>query len=272
MPKPEEAEEKKTSETEETEDGGVAVSLEEDSQKEVVVQEEKKKIPKPEKKEDEPKKQEIFYALRNLPKLEREIENLRIQISSLAPSEEKKEISDELDEIDVLAQKDWKSAVNKLAEMKFSQLKEEEKRQIGEEQQRLNISQKLERNAKAVLEKHPDLNDQTSEKSQIWHSILDNNPDWRTSPDGPLLVMYEMENELRKRGYDLDGVESKVEKEVMRVARASSSSLPSSKSLSGTNKIVLTKEQRDFCDTNGISYENYARTLKTGDTRQGVEI
>ncbi len=281
MPKPEEAkvEEEKTSEIVETKDGGVEVSIEqkdtlkEDVQEEeqVVVKEEKpKEIPKVE--NDQSWRNKVFAQDRIINKLHREIEEIKNRTIN-EPSNTKPVIDTELDEIDKVAQTDWKKAVNMLAERKAREILDNEKVHIQEEQEKIGVQGIMEKNSQSVVAKHPELNEEGSEKSEIFQSILRDNPRWRTSPDGPLLVMYKMEDELKKRGYDVDGkVSEKVNNEVNRITRASSASLPSSRKTPYTNKIILTREQRDFCDQNGMSYEDYARTLSKSGGREGISI
>ena len=278
MPKPEEAivEEPKASEITETPDGGVEVSVETQDTPKEEVQEEPKVIVKEEKPklstDDQSWRNKVFAQDRIIQKMNREIEEMRQKVI-VEPSSTKQEVVTELDEIDKLAQTDWKAAVNKLAERQTREILKKEREGIKEQQELLQTKNTMETNTQSVVGKHPELNEEGSEKSTIFQSILSNNPRWRTSPDGPLLVMYEMENELRKRGYDVEGnVHQKVEKEVSRIARASSISLPSSRQTISTNKIVLSREQREFCDQNGMSYEDYARTLSKSRGKEGVEV
>ena len=278
MPKPEEAvvkEEEKTSEITETPDGGVEVSVETQDTPKDEVQEETKVIvekEKPKQTDDQSWRNKVFAQDRIIQKMNREIEEMRQRVI-VEPSSTKQEVVTELDEIDKLAQTDWKAAVNKLAERKAREILDNEKVHIQEQQERMQVHNTMENNTQSVVTKHPELNEEGSEKSTIFQSILSNNPRWRTSPDGPLLVMYEMENELRKRGYDVEGnVSQKVEKEVNRITRASGTSLPSSRQAISTNKIVLSREQREFCDQNGMSYEDYARTLSKSRGKEGVEV
>ena len=279
MPKPEEAvvtEEVKTSEITETADGGVEVSVESQETPKTEVQEEPKVVVKEEKpkqtSDDQSWRNKVFAQDRIIQKMSREIEEMRQKVVS-EPSSTKQEVNTELDEIDKLAQTDWKAAVNKLAERKAREILNDEKKHIEEQQEKIQVRTTMEANAQNVVSKHPELNEDGSEKSVIFQSILSNNPRWRTSPDGPLLVMYEMENELRKRGYDVEGKTGEIVKnEVSRIARASSTSLPASRRIASTNKIILTREQRDFCDQNGMSYEDYARTLSKSGDRGGISI
>ena len=279
MPKPEDGEivkEEKTSEITETLDGGVEVSVETQDTPKEEVQEEPKVVVKEEKPKvdgEQSWKNKVFAQDRIIQKLNREMEEIKQQRVVEIPSSTKQEVVTELDEIDKLAQTDWKAAVNKLAERQTREILQKEREGIKEQQELLQVKSTMENNTQSVVTKHPELNEEGSEKSTIFQSILSNNPRWRTSPDGPLLVMYEMENELRKRGYDVEGnVSQKVEKEVSRITRVSGTSLPSSRQTISTNKIVLSREQREFCDQNGMSYEDYARTLSKSRGKEGVEV
>ena len=278
MPIPEKGEEVKEKDSEiiETADGGVEVSVETQDTPKDEVQEEPKVVVKEEKPkpstDDQSWRNKVFAQDRIIQKMNREIEEMRQRVV-VEPSSTKQEVITELDEIDKLAQTDWKAAVNKLAERQAREIIAKEREGIKEQQELLQVKNTLENNTQVVVGKHPELNEGGSEKSTIFQSILSNNPRWRTSPDGPLLVMYEMENELRKRGYDVEGnVHQKVEKEVSRIARVSSTSLPSSRQTISTNKIVLSREQREFCDQNGMSYEDYARTLSKSRGKEGIEV
>ena len=256
MPEPvKKPEEEKTSEIVETADGGVEVSIEQETP-ETVQEIEKKPEPKPE----DSLRNKVYAQDRIISKQQREIELLK----SARPVEKEPEPIVELDELDKIAQKDWKLAVRKLAAEEARNVVQSEKQRLDLARTQETVSVRQEQNSQAVLARHPELFDNASEKSQIFQSILDKNPEWRTSPDGPLLVMYQMEDELRKSGVETD--------EPGRLKRVTSISLPVSKIVPSNNKIVLTREQKEFCDQNGVSYEDYARTLKKSGDRMGVEI
>ena len=270
----EKKEEKKASEIEETNDGGVAVSLEEEKSAEGTVQGEEEKAEKKPVKQD-PLTNKVYAHDRILSNVQKSIEELKnIMLSNASSSDrltEKQEA--DLDEIDKLAQKDWKAAVNKLVESKTREMIQADKSQIEQEKNYQLSAQSMEKNSQFVLQRHPELEDTTGEKSQIFQSVLEGNPQWKTSPDGPLLTMYQMEDELRKRGYDIDGtIKNRVEMEKARLMAASASGLPTSRTAVSNNKIVLNREQKDFCDQNGVSYEDYARTLKKSGDKGGIEI
>jgi len=252
-------------EVKETEEGGVEVSLEEEIKEQVAkveVEQEVKEVKKP---ETDHFKNKVYAQDRIISKLQREIDEMRV------PKQPVQEVEQSLDELDKLAQTDWKAAVKKLAKEEARSLLLEEQRRIQQQASEQEFRQMLTTNEQKVLNKYPELNDNASEHSQVWFDILNKNPRWRTSPDGPILVMREMEDVFRSKGYDVDGSKTKaVENERRRLASAQATTLGPARN-TPSNKIVLTREQREFCDSNGIEYHDYARTLaRTGE--RGIEL
>lgn len=246
--------EEKQPEVTETEDGGVEVSLEE-VEKPAVEEKppEQKEVKKPP--EDINWKNKYFAQERVY---RRDMEEIRRRLDMVQPPQPKMEVTDNLD---TEVQTDWKSAVGKIASAKAEEIFQRRQEELQKQSVLVESQIRMEQNSQLVIGKHPELTDANSEKSQVFKDILAQHPERVTSVDGPLLTMYEMENELRKRGYDIDGVVTeKVAKEKDRIVK-SNASLPSSR-VTSTNKIVLTKEQREFCDENGIPYDKYARTQK----------
>ena len=73
--------------------------------------------------------------------------------------------------------------------------------------------------------------------------------------------MQEMEDRLRgKNG------QQKQEPRTQRVA-----AIPQGRSPGKDDKVTLTSDQREYCDANNISYERYAKTLKSLETQGSVE-
>jgi hypothetical protein len=249
-----------------TEDGGVEVKVDEPAAQE---KHEDKKPPVQQPDPEKSFRNKVYAQDRIISKMQRDHDELLEKYKTLEQKTIQPSISAEQDDIDRLAQTDWKGAVRELAKREAQQIVQKERTKIAEESSQIEVQQLLDKNAEFVVSKHGELNDPNSEKSQIYQDILNENPRWRTNPDGPLLVMYEMENELRKKGYKIDDtVENNDE---ARLTRARANSLPPSKP-SNSNKFVLTKEQKEFCDEQNIPYNEYAKTVLKVGGGKGVEI
>lgn len=277
MPKPAEeinAEEKieaDASKITETDDGGVEVAVEDEAPDGQVVAKEKVEEKKPEHRQD-PITNKVYAHDRILSNVQKSIEELKdLMVRNSSASTITREQETKLDELDELAQKDWKAAVSKITETKVQEILAKEKKTVEAASRQMSEATLMEENSQIVLSKHAELGDGTSEKSQLFQDILSQNPRWRTSPDGPLLTMYKMEDELRKRGYVID-TPHRVDTEADRIGRVTAASLPAARTSSASNKIILTREQREFCEQNGIGYEDYARTLKKSGDREGIAI
>lgn len=286
MPKPDEKEKQPEekqpkSEVTETEDGGVVVSVEDDEEKgQVVIDEEEKKDKEPDKK-PQPKKEggrgytnKIFAHDRILEKIQRDVEEMKKQPSGVFG---KVDPGKELDEADKLAQSgDWKGAVRIVSALETKKIIEAQKKEADKVAEAEEIKVQMDNNVEKVMSIWPEVGDPASEVSQIFQRILSKNPRWKHSPDGPLLTLNETERELRRLGYDVDSryaggekVKSGTEKKNEKVPDAS---LPPSNQVSSQSKVVLTKEQRDFCDAHGVSYTEYASSLKRSSGVEGVEV
>lgn len=178
-------------------------------------------------------------------------------------------------EWDEKVQKNWKGTVEELAdqraEAKYRQLRAEEeasRRGIENEQR---ISTLRQENIKKTLSRHPELDDNTTEKAQIYRGILEKNPQYLADPSGPVLAMRDMEDELREQGKLVDTATQRiVEKEVVRQARAAAGQAPAGVKAK-SNVIVLTKEEKEFCDNHNLKYESYARSKRMIGQKEGVE-
>lgn len=264
---PKEIQEEKLPETKETEEGGIEVTLDEDIPGVQEPAEEKEPEQKPEVKEvvkSDPFKNKVYAQDRIISRQQREIDELRQSMTSQPKVEEP---IPELDELDKLAQKDWKKAVELVSERVF----QKQQREIYERTKVEESTMELQKNIKVVAEKYPELDDIGSEQSQIYQQVLEKHPRWRNIPDGPYLAMREMEDELRVKGYDIDGrIKKGVETERERLTRVGATSLNTPRKVP-SNTIILTKENKEFCDINGISYADYAKFLRSSGDRK-VEL
>jgi hypothetical protein len=211
----------------------------------------------------------LSYMGRQFNELSKKLDGLQYQ------PQQKVQADGTKDPYDEMVEKDWKQAVRTLAReeaqaIRQQQIQQENQRQL--EQQKVNI---LEQSKQKVMSKYPEINDQDSEIAKKYMKILSQNQDYLRNDRGPLLAMRDMEDELRDEGR-LDEVSKRaVEKEVNRQVRTGAATLPrTSNGATNSNKISLTREQKELCDNHNIRYEDYASMLKKQQVsgRQGVEV
>src|SRR3990167_4340449 len=148
MPKPavektdeEKLEEEENSKIIETEEGGVEVSVEEETPDKKIVQEKKEVEKKPVQKQD-PLTNKVYAHDRILTNVQRSIEELKnIMLQNAPSSTVTQEQGEKLDELDKLAQTDWKAAVGKIAEARTREVLDSEKVQINQEKQQVEVAQ-----------------------------------------------------------------------------------------------------------------------------------
>ena len=187
-------------------------------------------------------------ALRNVEKISRQINELQSVISN--PKVTPKEKLEAKDELDELVEVNWKKAVSKIADGVIEEKLKTLELQNQTRQAEYMTSQTLEKSKQEAASKHPELLDESSEKSQVYMRILNQHPEYLHNPYGPKLAMHDMEEEL--------GIKSSVSKP----QRINATYIPRSTSSSNPNRITLTPDQKEFCDHNGIKYEDYARNYK----------
>ena len=215
----------------------------------------------------------IAYQTRKMEQALREIAELK---ASLAGKQKQSvQEPDEQDEIDREAQRDWKKGVKLVvkpeihaeieAEFKRRELLEQEKQRVAKAEAELDKSKNR------VLEKYPELNDEDSQVASIYRQVLNEDASLLSNQHGPEIAMYRAEERMRQMGLTPASAKPFVDKEVARLARAGASNIAGKQSV-GSNKITLTKDQKQFCDHHGISYENYAKNLKSQNGFGGVEV
>jgi hypothetical protein len=168
-------------------------------------------------------------------------------------------------------QENWKGTVEELAELKFRELEQRREQERLVQAERERKSNLLNENKKKVIERHPELFDEESEKAAIYKQVLESNKDYLTDPFGPVLAMRDMEDALREQGKWVDPVTKNiVDREVSRQARTGAGQLPNGTHRASATKHVLSKDDKEFCDQNGINYESYLKS-KYAANRGGVE-
>jgi len=211
----------------------------------------------------------INYQSTVLRKLEDTLKNLNAPRATVPNPE----LNGKEDELDTLVQTDWKAAVKRLARDEAAELRksEREAERVQSEQER--TLKLLEDNKRKVIERHKELMDETSDKSQIFQEIISEHPEYLSNPFGPVLTMNEMENRLRADGKFVEPVvKETIDKEVARRARTGATSVTPSSGGGSSKSVTLTRDEREFCDSQGIKYEQYASMKsRTNQKAEGVE-
>jgi len=170
---------------------------------------------------------------------------------------------EKLDELDELAQRDWKKAVETVAERVAERKEKERTEKENLARTQVYLSNVLEQSKAEVMKRHPEIEtDPTSEKAQIFARIVKEKPDYLTNPYGPTLAMRDMEDELRQKGHIDPDTNKFIEKEANRRLRTVKTNLSKDRA-TDDGKIVLDRSEQEFCKINGIAYEDYAKNKRT---------
>lgn len=203
------------------------------------------------------------YTSAALRKIQEDFAKLNERLTAPPPKQEPP-----TDEWDVKLQKDWKGTVKELAREEAKAMREAERAEEFAKAESARARQTLEENKLNVIKRHPELEDENSEKATIFKQIVQERPEYLSNPFGPVLAMRDMEDRLREKGILDEPVKRQVEKEVVRQTRTNAAGVKSSTTPS-SNRIVLSKDEQIYCDRNGIKYENYAKMKQAGNS--GVE-
>lgn len=222
----------------------------------------------PEKPKDEPKYvrvedlEAINKAINNTRGWnERKIGNLEAKIDQLLRGNQPAAVkSDKPTEWDEKLQKDWKGTVDEIADARVEAKLREREEQANRQAEIFRENQLRDDNKRKVLERHKELSDENSPKADIFRQVVQEHPEYLTNPFGPVLAMRDMEDRLRENGYVDDSVRPMVNKEVARQIRTNGTSIAKGNTNpSGQKTITLSKEQKEYCDTHNVKYEEYAK-------------
>ena len=173
---------------------------------------------------------------------------------------------------DELAKTDWKKAVDLRAEIKARQ-------QYHEQSASADFNKVLEESKSEVLRRHPELSDQTSEKSKLFRNIVTVSPEYTTMKKGPIHAMREMEDYMEQNlGYKREEIvkaENKArQSEQDRLNRVQITST-AGRNVSTANKVTLTKDEMEFCNLQGIDPKVYAankKKLESSGSKGGIQL
>lgn len=200
----------------------------------------------------------------------------QIQGLSARPAQKPEPVNDGIPrtdaEWDTLADKDWKRAVDLRSNMNAQHV-------IAANNQVIESSKTLEKNKSRVLERHPELNDNSSEKSRIFLNILSTHPDYVNHPNGPIYAMRDMEDHMETvLGYKPSDIVTAEKNGAQRESQRQHRIVLNKgggKPIGGGDRIVtLTKDESDFCKLQGIDPKEYAKTKKklSKSGKEGVAV
>lgn len=173
------------------------------------------------------------------------------------------------EEWDALARKDWQSAVDLRSIISARKVQEEVKRVDS-------ATRSLDESKNKVIQRHPELNDVSTDKSKIYLNILERNPEYLTMSKGPILAMRDMEDEMEAQGYTkeqiFDAKKVSTQNEATRVNRGALTSggrMPEK----SARTVQLSKDDMEFCKTQGIDPIDYAKQrLELENNKKGAQL
>ena len=176
-------------------------------------------------------------------------------------------------EWDDLAEKDWKKAVDLRSSQNAHNI-------IRQQQVAHKATSTLEEAKQKVLALHPEINDNNSEKARIFTQVLNENPDYLTHPKGPIYAMKDMEDYMESTlGYKRKDIRTAEQEGAKREASRQNRIILNKGGGRANgptgNKIVLSKDEMEFCKFQGIDPKEYARNkqkLSKSGSKEGVSI
>lgn len=209
----------------------------------------------------------VAYQARQNERIQRELQEAMHTIRN-RPAEAPAEKPQEVDEIDRVAQTDWKRGVSMLAEReaekKFKALMDQEKTRNEQEFAKQRTISQLEREKAWVLERTPSLSDENSEEFRgyynTYNQMLQEDPSLAANPRAPRLIYYEWKD---RQKVDPDP------KEIERLKRVAGGQVPQARGTSGSKTIRLTEDELELCKKKGISPAVYAQ-MKEANYKEGV--
>ena len=150
---------------------------------------------------------------------------------------------------------------------------------MAQSRQAAKASEAMELSKAKVLARHPELNDDSTEKSKIFLAVLNNNPDYLTNPKGPIYAMRDMEEHMETvLGYKHSDIVSAerngAKRESERQHRIVLNKGGGSKAPGNKNTVTLSKDEAEFCKLQGLDPKEFAKNKqklsKSG--KEGVTI
>ena len=203
----------------------------------------------------------------------RQSEQYRVQLEHTTRKPAPEQTQDELDKL--VDSGNWKEAVTRLADQRATAIIQQREQQTRIEQDSMARKQLLDTSISKVTTLYPELDEQTgdptSEVSKTFIRLMNQSPDLLSNPRGPEVVMHEMEREMVMAGQMPRSWQAATTPNGAPANRVALTTLAPSRQVLPSNKVVLTREQKEFCDRQGIKYESYAKIARTLESTGGVE-
>jgi len=224
----------------------------------------------------------LFYELRQMEKRNKELLESYARPQQVRPArnaEQSDEDSQFEEQVEQVAQHDWKRAVDlraerlakKIASEQIAKFQESQAKAREEESLKQSILQSEERSKQRVLKEFPELLDESSDTFRNYMGIFNReiaeDPYFMNNPRKYEIVA----NEFRSKA----GYQQAQNPEVERLKRVAAGSSTSQRTVQPGNRITLTQEEIDFCDQSGIPYSTYSRNRKImdkGGFKEGLEL
>lgn len=246
---------------------------------------EKKEEKKDERKADpelEKTQKRMEYQTRQVEKVLKQMSELTAVVQSLKaekkPDPEKiEQAEEELDDVDKIAQKDWKQAVRMLGEEAAKKVYRDLLLNQQENLRKQKLLSTLESSKSRVLEKWgPEIDDENSDLGKMYLETVNElgaeDSDFFRNPRGPEIAAARLREKFEDMGQVPPSSKPVVDREVQRRIRTGGTQIPAGRSVKGQdNKIVLTKEQEQVARNGGIPLETYAKVVQALSRNGSVE-
>ena len=167
------------------------------------------------------------------------------------------------------------TALDEYEEHKY-QVRLKQQQEASEREQLVGSFYKsLEESKEMAYQEFPELKDEGSEHYGMFMSILEQHPEWRNSPIGPIKVANEMKKQFKSGngGNIISKARSDgAAEERDRQARVNNQPLSSGRDTGIKKTFTLTKAQVDYCKEMNIKPEDYAKVAMRMNNGEGVSI
>lgn len=167
------------------------------------------------------------------------------------------------------------TALDEYEEHKYQQRLKQQQEASEREQLVGSFYKSLEESKEMAYQEFPELKDEGSEQYGMFMNILEQHPEWRNSPIGPIKVANEMKKQLNagNGGNIISKARSEgANEERDRQSRINNQPLSSGRDTGVKKSFTLTKAQLELCKEMNIKPENYAKIAMRMNNGEGVSV